>query len=655
MPAQQQSAVFDLSGGVQSSTNRLIKRQNEVASAKNAAFNYKIGSAARRYGYEQVGTTIESGNNSLGAIVYKYYGNNKIMVGINNSTSTNATVRYLDNAGYWTNIITDAATNTKFSFLNHLDELYVAGYSKDTNSYLTLTNIDSSLTASTSRNVQQAPKARFIAEFGGSLYAIGVQIAGKTYRDRIYKSSGALGFVTRVQNIQKGLLQQLKLDSVRYLKAGMNIDIYSAGSNTKVIDSLTIISVLKNTNTITFAPTAIDVKDNDEVYFEDRKGQLSMAWNTDYPTDETADFIRIPPGVEQNPELTGYAKTNSRLLFFTRNSMWKWDGANLINVSETIGCTSQATVKSIGSWVIFLHNSGVWGYNDSTGQLKLLSRTIQNYIEAITQNGLENASAGVIGRVYKLSVGEVQELDSITTSTSTSSTSTSSTSSSTSSTSTSSTSTSSTSTSTTKTTTSTSSTSSSTSSTSTSVTTVSTSSTSSSTSLSTSSTTTQTIASTKNVLRLVYDFDMNAWWMEYHKREIRYQFPHTMHGYTKNYFTDDTGRLFRDDIGNLDQADTIPFELTIGRRDMGTRFLKKYDAMIVESEAARGTQIFISLDNGNWINVGQIERDVQEVRIPSNILPGRDINIKFSNNDQGNRPVIDGVEVFYSVQEVKVG
>jgi hypothetical protein len=43
---------------------------------------------------------------------------------------------------------------------------------------------------------------------------------------------------------------------------------------------------------------------------------------------------------------------------------------------------------------------------------------------------------------------------------------------------------------------------------------------------------------------------MNAWWTEEHKREIRFQFNHTMNGYTKPYFTDETGRLFRDETGN---------------------------------------------------------------------------------------------------------
>lgn len=655
MPSQQQGAKFDLSGGVQSATSRLLARNNEMDSARNATFNYKIGSAARRLGYEQLGTTVQHGKDGLGAYVYKYDINNKIIAVVNNSGDTATSIRYLDTGNWWTEIFNYPAANVKTNAINFLDEFYVCGYSKGVNYYAPIYNINSALNASSTRNTYGAPAARFISEFQGRLYAINVKIGDNIYRDRVYLSSAATGFITRVQNDQVGLLQQLQVDSVRYLKAGMAIDIYTGGTNAKIVDSLTIVSVDKKNNKITFSPTTVNVKDNDELWLEDRKGKLSVLWNTDYPTPESADYLRIPPGIEQNPEITGYGKSTNRIFFFTRNSAWKWDGANLVNVSENIGCTSHGSIKNIGSWIIWLHTSGVWGYNDSTGQLKLLSRAVDNYIKAISQYGLENASAAVVDRVYKLGVGEIAELDSITTSTSTSSTSTSSTSTSTSSTSTSSTSTSSTSTSSTQTTTSTSSTSSSTSSTSTSSTSVSTSSTSSSSSTSTSSTTTQTIASTKNVVRIVYDFDMNSWWFEYHKREFRYHFNHTMHGYTKPYFQDETGRIFRDEIGDLDHFDTIPFELELGREDQGSRYKKKYDAIIVESENARGTQVAVAIERQQYKNIGQITEDIQQFTIPSDFRFGRDINVKFTHNDAGERPVINGYEVFYSLQEMKIG
>lgn len=657
MPQQQPKPMFDLSGGLQTATSRLIAKPNEVFATKNADYNIKIGSAVRRPGYEQVGDVIEAGNDGLGLHVYKYYDNNKMLVGINNSADTFATVRYLNSDGSYANIITDAPANTRFNFLNSLDEVYVAGKT-DNNTYITLQNIDYTLTPSSTRSVLNAPKCAYIAEFQGKLYALNVEINGKFYKDRAYISSAPLGAVTYVNQDQKGLLQQLKVDSVRYLKAGMIIDIYGAGSETKKIDSLTIRSVNKSTNIITFGATSIDLKDNDEIWLEDRKGTLTRFWNTDYPTEQSSDWVRIPPGLEPNPEITGYGFSNNRMFFFTENSTWKFDGSNLINVSDYIGCASHNTIKTISNWMIWLHKTGVWGWNDSTGQLRLLSRSIQNYIRAINQNAIKKASAVVNGRIYKLAVGELLPLDSDTTSTSTSSTSTSSTSSSTSSTSTSSTSTSSTSSSTSVSSTSTSSTSISTSSTSisTSSTSVSTSSTSTSTSTTSTSTSTSTttVISTKQVVRFIYDFDMNAWWTEYHKREFRAQIMHTMHGYTKPYFLDETGRLFRDETTTKDFQDTIPFEVQTYPDGLGSRFNKRFNGCTVESEQAAGTQVSISIDGGDWKNVGQVHKDVETINFPGDLPIGKEIAYKFTHNDGGVAPSIDGIETYFSNQELRI-
>ena len=647
MPSQRVFPQLDMSGGLQAATSHLLRKRNELAATKNATYNTKIGSAIRREGYEKVASTIQHGNDSLGAIVFKYDTNNKILVGINNSGGTNATLQYLDGDNYWKSLISNSAANTRFQMLNDLDELYVAGASDD-NKYQTLTNIDKTLTTSTSHNVYQAPTCKYITEYNGELYAINCYVNGKYYPDRFYKSSPPLGYITSIQTDQKGLLKQLRVDSVRYIKIGMSLDLYSAGTEAKQISSLTVISVDKKNNRFSFADTTIDIKDNDEIWLAGTKGTLNRFWNVDYKTPETADWSRVPPSKEANPEFVGWGKNNNRLFLFTKNSFLKWDGANLITVSDTIGCVSHETIQNIGSWTIWLHTTGVWGYNDNTGQLKLLSRAIEPYIRAINQTNLPKASAVAAGRVYKVAVGELLELDSITTSTSTSSTSTSSTSSSTSSTSTSSTSTSSTSSSTSTTTVTTS-----TSSTSTSSTSLSTSSTSTSLSTSTSSTTTTTALSTKKVIRLCYDFDLNAWWTEEHKREIRFQFNHTMNGYTKPYFTDETGRLFRDETGNLDNADSIPLEIEFGRNNFGTDQKKNYRTILVDSENARGATIQYSIDGGRFETLGQITKNVESLVFPQGqqFIEGRDINYKIVHNDKGNPAVINGITTYYSVTE----
>jgi len=302
---------LDLSGAVQSSTSRFLRRKNELASSKNAIFNKKIGSAARRDGYEKVGETIEHGKDSLGAHVYRYSGNHKIIVGINNSNDSLSTLRYLDTGGYWTNILTHTVPNTRFQMVDFLQEMYLVGFSRDTNSYYPMTNIDSTLTPSTSRNVYAAPRARFVDEFQNGIIAMNVEVNGTKYRDRFYISSPPLGFIVRVQNDQKGLLMQLQTDSVRYLKPGMVIDIYSAGTNAKVQSAITIVSVNKNKNIITFQATQIDVKDNDEIWLSGRKGLQKIFWNTDYTTPESADFKSIPPGVDNTSDITAHGKNNN--------------------------------------------------------------------------------------------------------------------------------------------------------------------------------------------------------------------------------------------------------------------------------------------------------------------------------------------------------
>lgn len=644
---------LDLSGGLQVLSSHLLRKRNEVVKSKNAVYNVKIGAAQRRYGYEKVGETIEPYNDSLGFEIFRSGQNSRVLVGINNSTNDQTTLRALDTGGYWTTILSGLEPNTRLQMLNQGDELYVAG-ATDNDVYMPLTNIDSRLNTSTSHNVYGAPRSKFIAEFQGSLYAINCWIDGKYYRDRFYYSSPPLGYITLVQTDQKGLLQQLRVNSVQYIKVGMQLDIYTGGTEAKQVSALTVVSVDKKNNRFSFVATQIDVKDNDEIWLTGTKGTLSHFWNTDWKTPETADWEKVPPSKEEHPTFTGWGKNNNRLFLYTRNSSFKWDGANLITINDGVGCASHETIQNIGNWTLWLHDSGIWGFNDNTGEFKLFSRAIDFYIKAIKQVNLVKASAGVVGKVYKLAVGELLPLDSLTTSTSTSSTSTSSTSTSTSSTSTSSTSTSSTSSSTSQTTTSTSTTSTSTSA---STTSISTSSTSTSISTSSTSTSTTTLSTgAKKVVRLCYDFDMNCWWTEEHKREIRFQRNHSMHGYKKPYFTDETGRLFRDETGNLDNQDAIPMEIELGRSNMSTDQTKRFMSVLVDSENARGGSLQFSIDGKPFKTLSKIVDNVQKIIFPqgNQLIEGRDINYKFVHNEPGDPPVINGLTTYFTLAEESV-
>src|SRR5690606_131899 len=102
-------------------------------------------------------------------------------------------------------IITGLPRHTYCQFLDHLNEVYMAGMSESTGERIAIRNIrydGTSTTVSTTRNLFTAPKARFIGENSGKLYAINVEIDGKIYPDRAYESSPAMGAITYVKGAQ---------------------------------------------------------------------------------------------------------------------------------------------------------------------------------------------------------------------------------------------------------------------------------------------------------------------------------------------------------------------------------------------------------------------------------------------------------------------
>ncbi len=134
---------------------------------------------------------------------------------------------------------------------------------------------------------------------------------------------------------------------------------------------------------------------------------------------------------------------------------------------------------------------------------------------------------------------------------------------------------------------------------------------------------------------------------------MRYQFMHTMHGYTKPYFADETGRLFRDETGHLDHADTIPMDIELGRDNFGTNQRKSYQTAMVDSEEARGAKIMYSLDGGNFETLGEVNDKVTVLPFPTRgrEIQGRDIDYRIVHNNPGSQTVINGITTYFNVIE----
>ena len=128
-----------------------------------------------------------------------------------------------------------------------------------------------------------------------------------------------------------------------------------------------------------------------------------------------------------------------------------------------------------------------------------------------------------------------------------------------------------------------------------------------------------------------------------------------MNGYTKPYFTDETGRLFRDETGNTDNGDSIPMEIEIGRSNFGSDQKKTYLSVLVDSENARGTTIQYAVDGGRFEALGIVNSNVSKLVFPQRgqLIEGRDINYKIVHNDKGEPAIINGLVTYFSTTEGK--
>lgn len=129
-----------------------------------------------------------------------------------------------------------------------------------------------------------------------------------------------------------------------------------------------------------------------------------------------------------------------------------------------------------------------------------------------------------------------------------------------------------------------------------------------------------------------------------------------MNGYTKPYFTDETGRLFRDETGNLDNFDSIPMEIEFGRNNFGTDQLKLYMSVLLDSENARGAILQFALDNGPFNTLGQLTETSTKISLPvkAQLSEGHDINYKIVDNSLGDPTAVNGLSTYFKIQELIV-
>lgn len=153
-------------------------------------------------------------------------------------------------------------------------------------------------------------------------------------------------------------------------------------------------------------------------------------------------------------------------------------------------------------------------------------------------------------------------------------------------------------------------------------------------------------------LRVVYNFQTNTWAPEFFDVKMPVQFLYLHDGNVRPHFFDETGQLWLDESGDMDDDKIIPLEVELGDDTFGIDERKDYVGVAIYSKNSAATRIQVSIDGSEFTDVGQIAQQVERIRfagLRSNT--GTMINIKIVNSSSNDPVEIHKMVVYYNRAE----
>ena len=176
-----QYTTIYLSGGINRNVSPFLIQDGELVDIQNFTTS-KIGVLKKTGDYTIDNAQITAAYNMLGGVDFQRAdGTHEHFVAIDGASNAGI---YKDITGTWTTQSQALTTGNKvrFAYSPALDTLFACNYADNTRSY------DGS-TWSTSTNVTDAPKAKYIMSFGQRIYLLNVVVGANTYIGRAYRSS----------------------------------------------------------------------------------------------------------------------------------------------------------------------------------------------------------------------------------------------------------------------------------------------------------------------------------------------------------------------------------------------------------------------------------------------------------------------------------
>lgn len=383
------ATAFD--GGMQRRSTKFFRNEAEVYFAKNADFQYRVGGISKALGYEKKGNTINSGNNILGSgSLNTSGGTNKLLA----FSGTDAYV-YDSSDGSW-----DAQSRTytaaqRFETASFLDQLFVVNGLTDAPENYNGTSW------STSTNVTNMPKGKFIIEDKLRLYVFNINIDnGGNFPSRFWYS-----------DLPKNNSIVWDFESGDDLGTTASSGVVTSAGSSFLANGIKVGDPF-------FITSDADVGEY-EVKSVDSETQITLTESLG-ATDTNVSFWvggNWEDVARDNSDVgMGMGKNSDKVLFFKRFSLHKWTKGNtdadntLIPVKGVPGTTSHRSIVNARDWTFYFSDTGMWRFDGTSSQL--MSNPIQEVIDGITAaNKLLAVGWVVSDRIVKMYVGDVSNAD----------------------------------------------------------------------------------------------------------------------------------------------------------------------------------------------------------------------------------------------------
>lgn len=184
---------FNFTDGGNINVSPFLMKPTELAEADGVNTSYMLGAIIKDTGYKIVDAQIQSNKSVLGLFNFRQdAATQKMLATIDDSTSDDTQLFYKTEAGTWTEITAAETAWANFAGINVEMESFIGycffvGYGS-TDGFLPVASLTGT-TFSTSTNVTNMPKAKYIRRYRDRLYVANCQISSTSYPFRVYYSS----------------------------------------------------------------------------------------------------------------------------------------------------------------------------------------------------------------------------------------------------------------------------------------------------------------------------------------------------------------------------------------------------------------------------------------------------------------------------------